>query len=292
MTPARTSLLLMLALSARLAFAGADWGFRQIVGYVDLAEQRFKEGDAESARTNLTSARDMIPEASAAAKSDKGWPELERRMARLDQILVQKAARASQMAAAGQGAEDTEQGKAALTGYALATQAVAAKKLEALALADAIRGAEACARNTSYLTRMYLRSGKQAYPGASSKLGERTIDDLNARCTKLVKALQARPAFGCGRRGVSVSQDRASIYDRWNAVEGPRPGLAYEAMDCKDMPRRSSFPGASASFKATYVAGCGGDATYVIQHDRWLESPTQRHMSGECWKKGTLRFSR
>ncbi len=57
------------------------------------------------------------------------------------------------------------------------------------------------------------------------------------------------------------------------------------------MPKRSVFPGLSASYKSTYQGACGADAIYIIQHSRWLEQPTARQMSGECWKKGNLTFN-
>jgi hypothetical protein len=68
--------------------------------------------------------------------------------------------------------------------------------------------------------------------------------------------------------------------------------MPFEAMDCSEMPRRSVFPGAAAIYKSTYFRACGRDAIYIIQHNRWLEHPTQRQMSGECWKKGNLMFNR
>lgn len=44
--------------------------------------------------------------------------------------------------------------------------------------------------------------------------------------------------------------------------------------------------------KATYVSSCGADAVYVIQHNKWLEQPLARQMSGDCWKKGSLNIAR
>jgi hypothetical protein len=364
------SILLIVALSAGLALAGADWGFHQIAGYVDLAERRLGENDVTSARKNLESAREMMPDASAAAKTDKGWPALEARMAKLDKVIAQREAAAAKSEGAeealrkadanevqarfaagqddyeraaalyqqcsadldqavatdpaiasqkgplgtahaalvtkckdgraevtkkasslGQDAAETEQGKAALDGFALASKAAAARKVQALELAAALKGAEACKNNTSHLTSIRLRNNKPMYDGKKVKLGELTIDDMNAKCAKLEIELKARPAFGCGRHYVSVSQDRASTHDRWNPVTDSGK-LPFEAMDCSDMPKRSVFPGASALYKSTYFRACGSDAIYIIQHKRWLEHPTQRQMSGECWKKGNLTFSR
>src|SRR6185503_18942408 len=175
--------------------------------------------------------------------------------------------------------------------YALASKAAAARKVQAMELAAGIKGAEACKNHTSHLTSIRLRNNKPMYDGAKIKLGDLTIDDMNAKCTRLETELKAKPAFGCGRHYVSVSQDRASIHDRWNPVVDSGK-LPFEAMECSDMPRRSAFPGASAIYKSTYFRACGSDAVYIIQHNRWLEHPTQRQMSGECWKKGTLTFNR
>jgi hypothetical protein len=360
--------ILIVSLSAGLAFAGADWGFKQIASYVDLAERRLGENDVASARANLKSARDMMPEASAEAKADKGWPALEARMTKLDKAIATREAAAAKAEGAeealrkadanevqarfaagqddyeraaalyqqcsadleqaasidpaisgkpsgtthaelvtkckegraamlkmsanvGADAAQTEQGKAALDGFALASKAAAANKVQAMELAAAIKGAEACKNNTSHLTSIRLRNNKPMYDGTKVKLGELTIDDMNAKCTRLETELKAKPAFGCGRHYVSVSQDRASIHDRWNPVTGSGK-LPFEAMDCSDMPKRSVFPGASAIYKSTYLRACGSDAIYIIQHKRWLEHPTQRQMSGECWKKGNLTFNR
>lgn len=358
----------LFSFGARRASAGADWGFHQIVGYVDLAERRLGEHDVASARKNLESAREMMPEASAAAKADKGWPALEVRMARLDKQIAQLEAAASKVEGAddalrkaesdevqarfeagndnydkaaalyqkcsegldkaaeidpavasrkggrnathaelvvkckegaaamgkkassdGPNPADTEQGKAALDGFALASKAIAARKVQALELAAALKGADACKNNTSYLTSLRLRNNKPVYDGKKARLGELALDDMYAKCAKMESDLKARPAFGCGRHYVDVSQDRASIYDRWNPVtdSGKHP---FEAMECSEMPKRSVFPGASATYKAHYFLACGSDAIYVIQHNRWLEHPTQRQMSGECWKKGNLTF--
>jgi hypothetical protein len=364
------SIVALVALCASPAFAGADWGFKQIASYVDLAERRLGENDVASARNNLKSAREMMPEASAEAKADKGWPALEARMAKLDKAIAQreaaaakaegaeealrkadshetdarfaagqddyeraaalyqqcsadldealsidpaigskqgprgtthaelvtkcKAGRAEMLKTAGNlgaNAAQTEQGKAALDGFALASKAAGTRKLQALELAAALKGAEACKNNTSHLTSIRLRNNQPMYDGAKIKLGELTIDDMNAKCTRLETELKARPAFGCGRHYVSVSQDRASIHDRWNPVTDSGK-LPFEAMDCADMPKRSVFPGASAIYKSTYYRACGADAVYIIQHKRWLEHPTQRQMSGECWKKGNLTFNR
>jgi hypothetical protein len=364
------ALVALVALWPRLSFAGADWGFKQIASYIDLAERRLGENDVAGARNNLKSAREMMPDASAEAKADKGWPALEARMAKLDKALAQREAAAAKAegaeeslrkadsresdarfaagqddheraaalyqqcsadldeallidpaisskqgprgtthaelvtkckdgraemlrlaASLGADAAQTEQGKAALDGFAVASKAAAAKKLQALELAAAIKGAEACKNNTSHLTSIRMRNNKPMYDGNKTKLGELTIDDMNARCAKLEIELKAKPAFGCGRHHVSVSQDRASIRDRWNPVTASRK-LPFEAMDCSDMPKRNVFPGASALYKSTYFRACGADAIYVIQHKRWLEHPTQRQMSGECWKKGTLTFNR
>jgi hypothetical protein len=357
----------LVALSARLAFAGADWGFKQIASYVDLAERRLGENDVASARNSLKSAREMMPEASAEAKADKGWAALEARMAKLDKAIAQREAAAAKTEGAeealrkadanevqarfaagqddheraaalyqqcsadldealsidpaitsrkdathaelvtkckegraemtrkasslGQDAAQTEQGKAALDGFALASKAAAARKVQAMELAAAIKGAEACKNNTSHLTSIRMRNNQPMYDGKKIKLGELTIDDMNAKCARLEIELKAKPAFGCGRHYVSVSQDRASIHDRWNPVTDSGK-LPFEAMDCSDMPKRSVFPGASAIYKSTYFRACGTDAIYIIQHKRWLEHPTQRQMSGECWKKGNLTFNR
>ncbi|HEY0992381.1 MAG TPA: hypothetical protein VGD80_35255 [Kofleriaceae bacterium] len=364
------TIIVIVSLSARLAFAGADWGFKQIASYVDLAERRLGENDVASARFNLKSARDMMPEASAEAKADRGWPALEARIAKLDKAIAQREAAAARSEGAvdalrkaddnetqarfaaerddyeraaalfqqcsadlekaastdpaitsqkgprdasyaqmvtrckdgraemlkrassiGQDAPQTEQGKAALEGYAIASRVAAARKVQALELAAAIKGAEACDNNTGHLTSIRMRNNKPMYDGSKIKLGDLTIDDMHERCRKLVTELKAKPAFGCGRHYVDVSQDRASVVDRWNPVRdsGKQP---FEAMECSEMPKRSVFPGAAAIYKSTYFRACGSDAIYIIQHNRWLEHPTQRQMSGECWKKGNLTFNR
>ena len=183
----------------------------------------------------------------------------------------------------------TVQGKAALDGFALASKAMTAKRMQALELVAARRAVDTCKTNAGYLLGLRLRNNRSVYDGRIAMLGELTLDDIYARCVKMETALEARPAFGCGRHPVAVSQARASIDDRWGRVTGSAK-QTFEAMDCSEMPKRSQFPGASLSFKSFYVRACGSDAIYVIHHDRWVEQATQRQMSGECWKKGFLSF--
>src|SRR5688500_18805806 len=83
-----------LVISSQLALA-QDWGLNQIVGYVDLAEKRLAEGDVDSARANLNSARDMVPKASAEAKAHKGYGEVQQRIAKLDKVIAAKEAGAA-----------------------------------------------------------------------------------------------------------------------------------------------------------------------------------------------------
>lgn len=131
--------------------------------------------------------------------------------------------------------------------------------MPALELAAALQGADACKTSTGYLTSIRLRNNKPMYDGKKARLGELTLDETYARCTKMEVELKAKPAFGCGRHYVSVSQSRVSIHDRWGSVDASGK-QAFEAMDCSEMPKRSVFPGASASYKSTYVSTCGADA--------------------------------
>jgi hypothetical protein len=164
-----------------------------------------------------------------------------------------------------------------------------AKRMQALELVAALKAADTCMTNTGYLLGLRLRNNKPVYDGKTAMLSGLTLDDMHDRCASMETALEARPAVGCGRHPVAVSQERASIGDRWGRVTGSGK-QTFEAMDCREMPKRSRFPMVSLSFKSLYVRACGSDAIYVIQNDRWLEQATQRQMSGECWKKGYLTF--
>lgn len=166
---------------------------------------------------------------------------------------------------------------------------MAAKRMPALELVVARRAADACKTSTGYLLGLRLRNNKPVYDGKTAMLGELTLDDMHDRCARMETALEARPAVGCGRHPVVVSQERASISERWGRVTGSGK-QTFEAMDCREMPKQSRFPGVSLSFRSLYVRACGRDAIYVIQNDQWLEQVTQRQMSGECWKKGSLTF--
>jgi hypothetical protein len=66
--------------------------------------------------------------------------------------------------------------------------------------------------------------------------------------------------------------------------------MLYKAVACAEMPAKSIIRGQAAGFKARYEQQCGKDAVYIIQHDSWLESGTQRQMSGDCYKKGTIKI--
>lgn len=356
----RLSLLLFgLVLSSTLALA-QDWGLNQIVSYVDLAEKRLAEGDVNSARFNLNSARDMVPKASAEAKAHKGYGEVQARIAKLDKVIAAKEAGAAKTQEgvdklkaaeddelqgrmafenekyefatkywkscaqnfdaavaidAGIGkshaelgakckdglvevakltsgeakdATKTDEGKAALEGLAVAEKAFAAKKIEALEMAAAIQGAAACSKNSSLLTSYYTRNRNPVWNGKKDKLGTATIDDVNSRCRKLELELPKHATVGCGMHYVSVSQWRATVLDKWGPVKisGDMP---YKAIACNEMPKKNVIRGQAAGFKARYEQSCGKDAVYVIQHDAWLESGTQRQMSGECYKKGTIK---
>jgi len=200
-------------------------------------------------------------------------------------------AMAKQLAVQAQNPADTEEGKAALDGFVLASKAMSTRRMQALELAAALKAAEACRTNTGYLLSLRLHDDKPLYDGKKAKLGELTLDDMFQKCATIDAALKTRRAFGCGHHRVTVSQERASLDAGW----GPATGTSkqtFEAADCSEMPRRSVFPGASAGFKASFVRACGRDAIYVIQHDQWLELPRQRQISGECWKKGYLTFDR
>lgn len=83
--------LLALLLSTGIAFAN-DWGFNQIKSYVDIAERRLGEGDSRSARFHLEKAREMVPNASADAKADKGFSPLQARIEQLDKVIAGKEA--------------------------------------------------------------------------------------------------------------------------------------------------------------------------------------------------------
>jgi len=91
--------LFALVMSSSLALAN-DWGLGQIVGYVDLAEKRLNEGDVHSARSNLNSAREMVPNASAEAKAAKGYSEVQQRIAKLDKVIAAKEAGAAKVSEA------------------------------------------------------------------------------------------------------------------------------------------------------------------------------------------------
>src|SRR5678815_5657629 len=116
---------------------------------------------------------------------------------------------------------------------ASSSKVAAARKVQALELAAAIKGAEACDNNTGHLTSIRLRNNKPMYDGSKIRLGDLTIDDMHDRCRKLVTELKAKPAFGCGRHYLDVSQDRASIVDRWNPVRDSGK-MPFEAMDCSE----------------------------------------------------------
>jgi hypothetical protein len=359
--------LALLILGAGIARA-QDYGINTIVGYVDMAERRLNEGDANSARSNLENARQMLPGASAEAKADKQYKDLPARIAKLDKLIAAKeqaaatvdqadelfrqadkdrtwgkieaeqdnydqsityykaclsgldkaaatdpavkqrqspssmsfadtqkecqdgvTAMGKQASGEGKVASNTEEGKTALEGYALATKTFAAKKPTTLETSAAIKAAKDCAHNLSTLRSLILRNGKHAWEG-TEKIGDLTIETMRDKCDKLEKQLEAKPSYGCGKHYLGVSQDRASIYDHWNAVEGSGK-MSYQAEDCADMPKKSQLPGLSASYKSKYVAACGADAVFIIIHNRWLENPTQRQMSGECWKKGALNIN-
>jgi hypothetical protein len=349
-----------LVISSQLALA-QDWGLNQIVSYVDLAEKRLGEGDVNSARFNLNSARDMVPKASAEAKAHKGYGEVQQRIAKLDKVIAAKEAGAAKSqegvdklkaaeddelqgrvafenekydfaakylkscvqnfdaavavdasiakshaelgakckdglvevakmtSGEAKDATSSEQGKLALDNLAIAEKAMAAKKLEALQAAEGIKAAAACHHNAGYLTSLYTRNRNPVWNGKKDKLGTSTIDDVYQKCQKLEKALQARPAVGCGFHYVSVSQWRASIYDKWGPVK-ISGDMLYKAIACAEMPKKTIIRGQAAGFKARYEQSCGKDAIYVIQHDSWLESGTQRQMSGECYKKGSIKI--
>jgi hypothetical protein len=356
-----------LVISSQLALA-QDWGLNQIVGYVDLAEKRLAEGDVNSARFNLNSARDMVPKASAEAKAHKGYGEVQQRIAKLDKAIASKEAGAAktqegtdkldaagddemnariamdnekyelaakyykscsqnlELAAAAdpaatkgtsshnttyadlvtkcrdglaevgkltsgeaKDAAKTEEGKLALENLPIAEKAWAAKKIESLEMAAAITAAGICAHRTSLLTSLYTKNRNPVWNGKKDKLGTQTIDEVNAKCRKFEMELKTKPTVGCGVHYVSVSQTRASIHDKWGPVKNA-DDMVYKAMACAEMPKKNNIRGQAAGFKARYEQQCGKDAIYIIQHDSWLEHPTQRQMSGECYKKGTIKI--
>lgn len=359
--------LLGLVISSQLALA-QDWGLNQIVGYVDLAEKRFAEGDISSARFNLNSARDMVPNASADAKAHKGYGEIQQRIAKLDKQIAAKEAGAAKtqegsdklnaaaddelqariamenenydfalkyykscsqnlehaaaadaeatkrksnqgsthaelvtkckdgLAAVAQStstepkdAGKTAEGKVALENLPIAEKAWAAKKIEALEMATAIKAAETCSQSTTQLLSYYTKNRNQVWNGKRDKLGTQTIDEVNAKCRKLELDLKTKPAIGCGVHYVSVTQSRASRLDRWGQLENSQQ-VTFKAIACSEMPKASSIRGQAAQFKARYEAQCGKDAIYIVQHTAWLENATLRQLSGECFKKGAIKI--
>ncbi len=195
--------------------------------------------------------------------------------------------------ASGEGkvAANTDEGKVALESFAIAQKAIANKKITTLEMSEAIQAAEKCHRYAGTLLSLYSRNNKPVWNGDKDKLGDKTIKEVRDTCTKLEKDLKAKPAFGCGRHYVSVSQWRATQFDKWGPVKSSG-AMDFDAMDCAQMPKKTVMPGQSAKFKAKYVSSCGADAIYVIQHSSWLEYPTQRQMSGECWKKGMIKINK
>jgi len=197
-----------------------------------------------------------------------------------------------------QRAADTDQGKAGIAGFNVAFKAMNEQDLDAETLVAGQEGVEQCRNAASHLTgilmsgrnrKPYYDADKEMIPTAAGKV---SLGDFSARCQEMQVELSKKKAKGCGTKHVSVQQELIGRR-KWSEVTKWGANL-YKVVSCKEMPRKSKFPGGSKKYAGKLKSVCGRRAVFVMDDSSWRtwdsNGRVYRSISGTCYDKGALNF--
>ena len=197
-----------------------------------------------------------------------------------------------------QRAAETEQGKEGVAGFDVAFKAMNDKDLDAETLVAGMEGVEQCRSAAAHLTgilmsgrnrKPYYDADKEMIPTAAGKI---SLGDFSARCQEMQVELSKKKAKGCGTKHVSVQQELIGR-SKWTEVTRWGANL-YKVVSCKEMPKKSKFPGGSKKYAGKLKGICGKKAVFVMDDSSWRTWDTNgkvyRSIAGTCYDKGALNF--
>ncbi|HTE56582.1 MAG TPA: hypothetical protein VK698_37270 [Kofleriaceae bacterium] len=197
-----------------------------------------------------------------------------------------------------QRAAETDQGKAGIAGFDVAFEAMNDKDLDAETLVAGMEGVDQCRSAAGHLTGL-LMSGRNRKPYydadkemITTAAGKISLNDFSTRCQEMQVELSKKKAKGCGTKHVSVQQELIGRR-RWSEVTRWGANL-YKVVSCKEVPKKSKFPGSSKKYAGKLKSVCGKKAVFLMDDSSWRtwdsNGKVYRSISGTCYDKGALNF--
>jgi hypothetical protein len=314
--------------SGSVAEAEPNYELNRIKGTMDMAETRFKAGELDSARFQMNTLKDLIAQASPETKGDPEFARVKSRYKALDKKLGGAESEAGAAADALQRARDGESdhiqakmnededpekaeefARSCMKKLSEAFKmdpslrdkelsSMTGKDLDAETLVAGMEGVEQCRSAAAHLTgilmsgrnrKPYYDADKEMIPTAAGKI---SLGDFSARCQEMQVELSKKKAKGCGTKHVSVQQELIGR-SKWTEVTRWGANL-YKVVSCKEMPKKSKFPGGSKKYAGKLKGICGKKAVFVMDDSSWRTWDTNgkvyRSIAGTCYDKGALNF--